>query len=247
MKPVKAVIFDLDGVIVSTDEFHFQAWKRLAGAEEIPFNRKDNERLRGVSRMESLEIILEKAARSYSTAEKSAMAERKNAIYRDLLRHLKPTDILPGVLDVLAQLKQRGVKIAVGSSSRNAGPILQAIGLQDKFDAVVDGTHISRSKPDPEVFRLAGERLGVAPDQCLVVEDAEAGVDSGLAAGMRVLAVGSAVSHPRATLKAMDLTRVSVDDLLAPPGPALRKDGIGFTSRTIPAEMPTATRSGREP
>jgi alpha,alpha-trehalose phosphorylase len=211
---IKAVIFDLDGVIVSTDEFHFQAWKQLADAEGIPFTRTDNERLRGVSRMESLEILLEKAARAYSADEKHAMAERKNTIYRESLSQLSPADILPGVLSLLDTLRARGIKIAIGSSSKNAGAILKAIGLHDMFDAVVDGTHIQRSKPDPEVFTLAGMRVNVPPQQCLVVEDAAAGVDAGLAAGMHVLAVGSAVTHPRASLRAADLTRITVEDCL---------------------------------
>jgi len=214
MKEIRAVIFDLDGVIVSTDEFHFRAWKQLADAEGISFGRADNERLRGVSRMESLKILLEKASRSYSEAEKEEMAARKNAIYRDLLKDLSPADILPGVLPVLRNLREHRVKIAIGSSSKNAGPILNAIGLAGYFDAVVDGTHIVRSKPDPEVFALAGERLGIPPEQCLVVEDAEAGVDAGLAAGMAVLAVGSAISHPEATMKAEDLSRITIDAML---------------------------------
>lgn len=214
MKTIEAVIFDLDGVIVSTDEFHFLAWKQLADAEGIPFTREDNERLRGVSRMESLDILLEKSTRSYSDDEKLAMATRKNDIYRESLKALSPADILPGVADVLTGLRARGIKMAIGSSSKNAGPILVAIGLADAFDAVVDGTHIVRSKPDPEVFVLAGEKLGVPADQCLVVEDADAGVDAGLAAGMPVLAVGSATGHPGATLKAADLSKITLDELL---------------------------------
>ncbi len=214
MSQIKGVIFDLDGVVVSTDELHFRAWKQLADAEGIPFEREDNERLRGVSRMESLEIILEKATREYSDAEKMEMAEQKNAIYRDSLKTLSPADILPGVNEVLAGLREQGVKLAIGSSSKNAGPILKAVGLDGAFDAVADGTHISRSKPDPEVFTLAGKLLGLPPDQCLVVEDAEAGVDAGLAAGMPVLAVGSAVSHPDATLKAPDLSHIGIDEML---------------------------------
>jgi len=215
MQTIEAFIFDLDGVIVSTDELHFRAWKALADAEGIPFDRQDNERLRGVSRMESLEIILEKAPRAYSDEEKEAMATRKNDAYRASLSALSPADILPGVMTVLTQLRARGIKMAIGSSSRNAGPILKAIGLADAFDAIADGTHISRSKPDPEVFTLAGEMLGIAPQHCLVVEDAEAGVDAGLAAGMPVLAVGSATAHPDATLKAPDLAHLDLDVILA--------------------------------
>lgn len=212
---IQAVIFDLDGVIVSTDEFHFQAWKRLADEEGIPFTRHDNERLRGVSRMESLDIILEKATKRYSAEQKQTMAERKNDYYRASLINLSPADILPGVLDVLDGLRKRGVKLAIGSSSKNAGPILRAIGLGDAFDAVADGTHIRKSKPDPEVFALAGKRLGIPPGRCLVVEDADAGVDAGIAAGMPVLAVGSAVSHPKAALRAKTLADIAVTSMLA--------------------------------
>lgn len=214
MRTIAAVIFDLDGVIVSTDDFHYRAWKQLADEEGIPFDRQDNERLRGVSRMESLAIILEKSTKAYSRDEKEAMAGRKNGYYRDLLTGLSPADILPGVIPLLEQLRERGVKLAIGSSSKNAGPILQAIGLATAFDVVVDGTHISNSKPDPEVFSRAGKLLGVPPAQCLVVEDADAGVEAGLAAGMPVLAVGTATGHPRATLRAENLTRITMDELL---------------------------------
>src|ERR1035437_9825324 len=211
MKKIKAVIFDLDGVIVSTDEHHFQAWKQLTDEERIPFDRKDNERLRGVSRMESLEIILEKSSKTYSAAEKQTMARRKNDIYRELLRGLSPSDVLPGVTSTLQVLRERGLKIAIGSSSKNVVPILRAIGLADVFDAVADGNHISRSKPDPEVFRLAAQRMGVSSEQCLVVEDADAGVEAALAAGMSVLAVGSANGHPKATLSAENLAHITPD------------------------------------
>ena len=214
MKRIQAVIFDLDGVIVSTDELHFQAWKELADEEGIRFDREDNQRLRGVSRMGSLDIMLEKATRVYSETEKNGMANRKNAVYRESLNDLSPADILPGVSALLNALRERGVKIAIGSSSKNAACILQAIGLADAFDAVVDGTQITRSKPDPEVFSLAAEQLGILARHCLVVEDAEAGVDAALAAGMRVLAVGAAAAHPSATLSAQDLDEICVDALL---------------------------------
>jgi beta-phosphoglucomutase len=214
MRTIKAVIFDLDGVIVSTDEYHFQAWKRLADSLGLPFGRESNDRLRGVSRMESLEIILEKSATRYSLDEKREMAERKNTHYRELLKGLSPADILPGVVDMIKALKERQMKIAIGSSSKNARAILRAVGLEDAFDVITDGNHITRSKPDPEVFTITAMRLGISPEECLVVEDAEAGVEAGLAAGMSVLAVGAATGHPRATRSAENLSCVSADELL---------------------------------
>jgi beta-phosphoglucomutase len=214
MRRIRAVIFDLDGVIVSTDRHHFQAWKRLADSSGIPFGRELNDRLRGVSRMESLEIILEKSEKRYSLEERREMAERKNFHYLELLKGLSPADILPGVINVIQTLKARQVKIAIGSSSRNARAILRAVGLEDEFDVVTDGNDIPRSKPDPAVFIIAARRLGISPEECLVVEDAEAGVEAGVAAGMRVLAVGAAAGHPRATLCAQDLSCISVDELL---------------------------------
>lgn len=214
MPDIQAVIFDLDGVIVSTDEYHFRAWKRLSDDEGVPFTRKDNERLRGVSRMASLDILLEKATRRYAPDEKAALAERKNTTYRSLLQELSPSDILPGVIDLMKSLKAHDIKMAIGSSSKNARTILEAIGLDRSFDVVVDGTHISRSKPDPEVFTKAADWLRIKPVHCLVVEDAEAGVDAAVAAGMRVLAVGSAAGYPLATFSASDLTACNVDHLL---------------------------------
>ncbi|TAG10669.1 MAG: beta-phosphoglucomutase [Verrucomicrobia bacterium] len=202
---VKAVIFDLDGVIVSTDHFHFLGWKRLADEEGVPFTEADNDRLRGVSRMESLDILLEKSNKAYSEEEKIALAERKNGYYRELLQEITPADILPGAGEWLASLKQAGILVAIGSSSKNTPTILQRIGLADAFDAVADGNDITRSKPHPEVFLLAAERLGVDPEACLVVEDAEAGVSAALAAGMHCLAVGAAHQDERAHFAARDL------------------------------------------
>lgn len=218
MTPIRAVLFDLDGVIVTTDESHYRAWQRLADEEGIYFDRQINERLRGVSRMESLNILLERSARRYSDAEKRALADRKNAYYNALIQQLQPSDILPGALAMIAALKARGIKVAVASSSRNTPTILERIGLKTAFDAVADGNDIRRTKPDPEVFLLAAQRCGVPPAECLVVEDAVAGVEAGLAAGMRVLAVGAAANHPRATASAPSLAGLTVDDLLASAG-----------------------------
>ena len=211
---IQAVIFDLDGVIVSTDEFHFLAWQQLAQEKGIPFSREDNEKLKGVSRMESLEIILQRSPTKFSDQAKEQMAERKNSFYRDLLKKLTPADVLPGVLRFLQDLRTRKIRAAIGSSSKNAVPILGAIGLADAFEAVADGTQIKKSKPHPEVFLLAASLLNVPPQGCLVVEDAEAGVEAGLAAGMKVLAVGSASSLPKATFRAKDLFHISPDQVL---------------------------------
>jgi len=211
---IKAVIFDLDGVIVSTDEYHFQAWQRLAHEEEITFTEKHNEQLKGVSRMESLEIILKQSRKSYTAEAKVNMAERKNSYYRDLLKNLSPSHILPGVLHFLKSLERQGIRVAIGSSSKNAVPILHKLGLIQSFEAVADGTNIKKSKPDPEVFLLAASLLSIPPTNCLVVEDAEAGVDAGLAAGMKVLAVGSASSLEKATFRAKDLSHITIDQLL---------------------------------
>lgn len=212
---IQAVIFDLDGVIVSTDEYHYLGWKRLADEEGIPFDRRDNERCRGVSRMESLEVVLERAPRRYSDAQKREMAGRKNRYYVEMLRErLSPADILPGARAFLDALRKRGVKLAIGSSSRNSPAILASIGLAGAFDATADGNDISRSKPDPEVFLLAARRMGVDPEACLVVEDAEAGVSAALAGGMRVLAVGSAAADPRAHFRAASLADPDVARLL---------------------------------
>ena len=188
---ILGVIFDLDGVIVSTDNCHYLAWKRMADEEGIEFDRKVNERLRGVSRMESLAIILEKAAKEYSEEEKLAMAARKNGYYVELIGSLTENDVLPGALDTLKLLKEKGIKAAIGSSSRNTPIILKQIGLADAFDAVADGNAIKNSKPDPEVFLLAAKLLKLNPANCLVVEDADAGIEAALGGGMRALGVGS--------------------------------------------------------
>jgi len=214
LMPIRAVIFDLDGVIVSTDEFHYLAWQRLADEEGILFDRHINHCLRGVSRMDSLEILLERSPRPYSQDQKVALAARKNDYYRAMLDGLSPADILPGAMEVLKGLRARGVKVAIASSSRNSPTILTRIGLAEFFDATADGNDITRSKPDPEVFLIAARRLGMDPASCLVVEDAAAGVEAAVAGGMKCLALGAAAGHPQATRSAKDLTAVTADGLI---------------------------------
>lgn len=189
---IKAVIFDLDGVIVTTDDCHYTAWKKMADDEGIYFDRKINERLRGVSRMQSLEIILEKSDKPYTEQEKIALAAKKNAYYVDLIQKLTPHDVLGGVTENLKTLKEHGIKIAIGSSSKNTPIILNRIGLADYFDAVSDGNNIKKSKPDPEVFLKAAEMLNIAPENCMIVEDADAGIEAGKRAGMKTFALGNA-------------------------------------------------------
>lgn len=198
---IKGVIFDLDGVIVSTDHYHYQAWKKMADIEGIYFDETINHRLRGVSRMASLDIILEHADRTYTKEEKTHLAEFKNELYKKSLDQLTANELLPGVMEILETLKKENIAIAIGSSSKNAKKILKKIDLLDYFDAISDGTDISKSKPDPEVFLIAAEKLGLSPYHCAVVEDAHSGIEAAKAAGMLAFATGDAKSS---TLKDAD-------------------------------------------
>ena len=197
----KGVIFDLDGVICFTDKFHYQAWKKLADRLGIEFDEKINDRLRGVSRMASLEILLEKSARAYSDAEKESFAAEKNDAYRALLENMGKSDVSEEVRDTLSELRARGVLLAIGSSSRNTPLILEKTGMKQYFDAVSDGNNITRSKPDPEVFLKAAQFLNLAPADCLVVEDAVAGIDAGFSGGFRTAAIGEATNYDRPDYK----------------------------------------------
>lgn len=192
---IKGIIFDLDGVIVSTDKYHYAAWKQLADREHIYFDEQINNRLRGVSRRESLNIILERASKEYSETEINEMLEYKNQIYRKSLVNITPKDILPGVKDLLDYLNLKGIKKAIGSSSKNTMLILDRIGLCDCFDVIVDGTMINHTKPDPEVFLKAQNGLNLANTECLVVEDAVAGVEASHNANIKAVAVGDAALH----------------------------------------------------
>ena len=190
---IKAIIFDLDGVICFTDEYHYQAWKKMADDLGVYFDREINNRLRGVSRMESLEIILERYnGPALSTAMKEALAIKKNTIYRESLRQMSPSDLLPEVKAALDALREKGLKLAIGSSSKNTPFILERLGLDTFFDAVSDGNNITHSKPNPEVFLKAAAFLGLAPGACIVVEDAVSGAQAGHAGGFQVACVGDA-------------------------------------------------------
>lgn len=191
----RGIIFDLDGVIVSTDEQHYLGWQALADRLGIPFSREVNSRFRGVSRMACMNILEELGGKHYTDSEKIAYADWKNEYYRKLLAQMSPADLSQEVRSTLDALRARGLKLAVGSSSKNAKFILQRIGLSDYFDAVSDGTNISKSKPDPEVFLKAAEYLGLTPSDCLVVEDAVSGVEAAHAGGMKAATVGDAAGR----------------------------------------------------
>ena len=185
-------IFDLDGVLVDTAKYHYSAWKRLAKKLGFDFSEQHNERLKGVSRMASLDILLEVGGiTGLSEEEKQALAEKKNGWYVDYINQMTPNEILPGVTDFLQQLKDNGVKTALGSASRNAPLILKRVNLAPFFNAAIDGNSITKAKPDPEVFLLAAQVLGVPADRCVVFEDAEAGVEAALRAGMKCVGVGN--------------------------------------------------------
>lgn len=210
MERIKAVIFDLDGVLVSTDEQHYLGWQALADRLEIPFSREVNSRFRGVSRMACMDIMEEIGGKCYTDQEKIAYATWKNDYYRELLAKMSPADLTDEVKQTLDTLRTRGYNLAIGSSSKNAKFILERIGLADYFDAISDGTNITRSKPDPEVFLKAAEFLGLSPANCLVVEDATAGVDAARVGGMKVAVLGDAAEK-----RYGDFVMQSIHELLA--------------------------------
>ncbi len=205
---IKGIIFDLDGVICSTDEYHYQAWKSIADEEGIYFDRNINERLRGVSRAESLEIILERATASYSPEQKAALMEKKNNIYRELLKNMGPGDVTEEVRSTLRKLREKGYGLSIGSSSKNTRFILERTGLTDAFDGISDGNMISRSKPDPEVFIKAAGILGLKNDECLVIEDAVSGIDAANAAGFHSVGIGPAAEYEGAEFKIQNLSEI---------------------------------------
>jgi len=191
----RAVIFDLDGVICDTDRYHYLAWKKIAGEIDVHFDETINNKLRGIGRLESLEIMFGSRSEEFSEPKKHELAQKKNQYYRKLLQSMSPQDLDPDIKATLDQIKTQGLKIAIGSSSKNARLILKQIGLDNYFDAVSDGTNISRSKPDPEVFLKASAYLGIEAPYCLVVEDAKSGLEAAIAAKMDTAAIGDAVKY----------------------------------------------------
>lgn len=214
MKKINACLFDLDGVIVDTARYHYIAWKALAQELGFDFTPQDNERLKGVSRMQSLEILLEIGHRQYSETEKLAMAQKKNALYVSYIEQMTPGEILPGVELFLQELKSKGIKIGLGSASKNSPMILEKIGLSHLFDVVVDGNSITRAKPDPEVFLLGARRLGVEPSQCVVFEDAIAGIQAARNAGMACVGIGEPETLAMADTVIPGFEGISLEKLL---------------------------------
>lgn len=211
---IDAVLFDLDGVLVRSDEYHYRGWKRLADEEGWNFDKTLNHQLRGVSRMDSLQIILDHNAVELSADEKRALADRKNRYYRESLADMSEEDYIPGAQELLPALRDAKVLMAVCSSSRNAPYILEVLDITDLFDAVVSGHDIERTKPDPQVFTLAADRLGVPYDRCVVFEDAESGIQAALNGGMHAVGVGDKDHLPSADVVVADLTGISVNRLL---------------------------------
>ena len=197
----KGVIFDLDGVLCFTDDYHYQAWKSLADDLNIYFDREINNRLRGVSRMASLDIVLEKSNKSYTKEEKIALATKKNDIYVKLLDNITENDCSNEVRNTLLELKRRGIKIAIGSSSKNTPKILNRLGIYSYFDAISDGNNIAHSKPNPEVFLKAAQFINENPQDCLIVEDAIAGIDAGINGGFKTAAIGDATKYDKPDYK----------------------------------------------
>ncbi|MCD8510223.1 MAG: beta-phosphoglucomutase [Bacillus sp. (in: Bacteria)] len=192
MTNIKAFIFDLDGVITDTAEYHFLAWKQLAEEIGVHFDREFNEQLKGVSRMDSLErIIALDPGLSFSRDEKEALATKKNEHYKTLIKDMSPDDVLPGIVPLLDRIKEEGLLLAIGSASKNAPDVLRGLGLIDYFDYIVDAAQVTHGKPHPETFLTAAEGLKVEPGECVGVEDAQAGIEAIKAAGMFAVGVGS--------------------------------------------------------
>ncbi len=206
---IKGALFDLDGVIVDTAKYHYLAWKRLAEELGFEFTQEHNEKLKGVSRMRSLEILLEVGGISSTEEEKLAMAEKKNNWYVEYIKEMDESEILKGAREYLLKLRDQGKKIALGSASKNAPVILKNLGITELFDAIIDGNKVSKAKPDPEVFLLGARELGLSPADCVVYEDAEAGIEAAKRAGMGTVGIGS-----RDILKEADVVVKGLYELL---------------------------------
>jgi beta-phosphoglucomutase len=207
---MRAVIFDLDGVITDTAEYHYLAWKSLAEELDLPFDKEFNEKLKGISRMESLELVLSLGQDSYSEEQKRQLAAKKNDLYKTMIAKVTPADLLPGIEKLLKELKEAGLRTALASASKNASFILDRLEVAHYFDHVVDVTLIRQGKPNPEIFLTGAAKLGVAPADCVGIEDAEAGIQSILAAGMFAVGVGTPAKMQKADLIVSSTARLSL-------------------------------------
>jgi beta-phosphoglucomutase len=213
MSTIKACIFDLDGVIVDTAVYHYKAWKRLANELGFDFTEEDNEKLKGVSRVESLELILGWGGVTKTAAEKQELATRKNDWYVEMISHMTPAEILPGAKEFLEACRAAGLKTALGSASKNSTTILNNIKIVDLFDAIIDGNHVSKSKPDPEVFLKGAEAVGVVPADCVVFEDAIAGIQAAINGGMKSVGIGSPDVLTKADMVVSGLDEMTIEKL----------------------------------
>ncbi len=214
MKEIKGLIFDLDGVIVDTAKYHFLAWRKLAQNLRIPFTESDNERLKGVSRLRSFEIILEIGGLTMSEEEKEKCCTEKNNLYLEYINQLKSDEILPGVRTFLSDAREKGYKIALGSGSRNAKLILEKLEITDLFDVIADGTIILQAKPDPEIFIKGAKLLELPADSCIVFEDAAAGIEGAHAAGMYAVGIGTAENLPKAEIILPGLKGITIKEII---------------------------------
>jgi beta-phosphoglucomutase len=214
---LKAVIFDLDGVITDTAEFHYLAWKQLANSIGIDFDKETNEKLKGISRMESLQLILQIGGKetAYSDADKDKLATEKNEVYKELIKNISEKDILPGIIELLEQLKKNNLKIALASASKNAPAIIDNLGLKNYFDCIVNVEEITNGKPDPEIFLTAAQILNVAYVACGGIEDAEAGVEAIKGAGMFAVGVGSQEALRKADYLVSRTSELKYEDIVA--------------------------------
>ncbi|MDR3693915.1 beta-phosphoglucomutase [Mucilaginibacter sp.] len=215
MSIIKACIFDLDGVIVDTAVYHYKAWRLLANELGFDFSEQDNEKLKGVSRVRSLELILQWGGVTKTKAEQDELASKKNAWYVGMISHMTPAEILPGAKEFVETCRQAGLKIALGSASKNSGMILEKVGITYLFDAVIDGNKVSKAKPDPEVFLKGAQALHVAPAECVVFEDAIAGIEAAINGGMRSVGIGSPEVLGKANLVVSGLNEMSLEKLNA--------------------------------
>jgi beta-phosphoglucomutase len=213
MSTIKACIFDLDGVIVDTAVYHYKAWKRLANELGFDLTEQQNEKLKGVSRVRSLELILQWGGVTKTAAEQEELAARKNEWYVEMINRMTPDEILPGAKEFLIACREAGLKTALGSASKNSGTILDKVGIAGLFDAVIDGNKVSKPKPDPEVFLQGAEELGMPPANCVVFEDAIAGVEAAKNGGMKAVGVGSPDVLNEADLVISGLNEMSLQKL----------------------------------